>query len=237
MFRKFDPTLQPTLFEFTGTTVQQDNVRSIPSSMELAKNLGTMQRENLKPQSEEGISSEVKQRRINLNSIQSIIRRLRRSPKDRTAFVASHIDKGIAYQVRALREAQNFSQEKLAEMVGMNQNAISRIESPERGRPTITTLKRLAAAFDVALVVRFVPFSQLASWVSGTPFVDRGLSTGALAVPSFPEEDKEGTLDRQIEASGIVGGDDWKQELEGVPAGVYARGRIDPADQIKQRVN
>ncbi len=42
--------------------------------------------------------------------------------------------------------------------------------------------------FDVALVVRFVPFSQLVDWVSGTPFVDRGLTPSALSVPSFSAE-------------------------------------------------
>ena len=70
----------------------------------------------------------------------------------------------------------------------MNQNAISRLESPRYGRATIGTLKRLAAAFDVALAVRFVPFSHLVNWVSGTPFVEYGLSTESLAVPSFDEE-------------------------------------------------
>ncbi len=79
-------------------------------------------------------------------------------------------------------------------MVGMNQNAISRLESPHYGKQTLTSLKRLAAAFDVALVVRFVPFTQLVNWVSGTPFVDAGLSTQALSVPNFSEEEQSGVL-------------------------------------------
>ena len=77
----------------------------------------------------------------------------------------------------------------------MPQNAISRLESPDYGRPTLTTLRRLATALDVGLVVHFVPFSQLIDWVSGTPRVDRGLSTGSLAVPSFEEEEKNGVFD------------------------------------------
>jgi len=126
-----------------------------------------------------------------LNSIDSILERLKKSPQARAQFVESYVDKGIAYQIRALRDRQDLSQGHLAEMVGMNQNAISRLESPKRGRPTITTLKRLAGAFDVALVVRFVPFSQLAKWVSGTPFVDWGISTASLGVPNFDEELRE----------------------------------------------
>ncbi|MGH9682224.1 MAG: helix-turn-helix domain-containing protein [Candidatus Acidiferrales bacterium] len=128
--------------------------------------------------------------RTNLNSKMSLIRRLRRGREARAQFVSSHLDKTIAFQLRAIRDEQNLSQEKLAEMVGMNQNAISRLESEWYGKPTIRTLKRLAAALDVALVVRFVPFGQLVDWVSGTPFVDEGLSTDSLAVPNFEEEEK-----------------------------------------------
>jgi len=71
----------------------------------------------------------------------------------------------------------------------MNQNAISRLESHDYGKPTITTLKRLAAAMDVGLVVRLVPFSEMANWVSGTPYVCNGLTNDALAVPSFDDEE------------------------------------------------
>jgi transcriptional regulator with XRE-family HTH domain len=124
----------------------------------------------------------------NLNSSENLQRRLSRSREARAQFVSSQIDKGVAYQIRALRDRQDLSQERLSEVVGMNQNAISRLESPRYGRPTISTLKRLAAAFDVGLIVRFVPFSHLVNWVSGTPFVEKGLSTENMAVPSFGEE-------------------------------------------------
>ena len=72
--------------------------------------------------------------------------------------------------------------------MGTNQNAVYRLENPNYGKPTITTLRKVAAVFDVALVVRFVPFSQLVDWVSGTPFVDHGLTPSALSVPSFRAE-------------------------------------------------
>lgn len=89
-----------------------------------------------------------------------------------------------------MRDRENWSQEELAERVGMNQNAISRLENPFYGKATLTTLKRLAAAFDVGLVVRFVPFGELVDWVSSTPRVNTGLSTEALSVPSFEAEIK-----------------------------------------------
>ena len=112
----------------------------------------------------------------------------------------SNVNNGIAYQLRALRDRQDLSQEKLAEMVGMNQNAISRLESPSRTRPTITTLKRLAEALDVGLEVRFVPFSKLAKWHSSTPYVERGLCTDSLAVPNFTEEMAAGAFQDQTYA-------------------------------------
>jgi len=77
----------------------------------------------------------------------------------------------------------------------MNQNAISRLESPDYGKPTITTLKRLASALDVALVVRLVPFSELAHWVGGKVYLNKGISTESLAVPEFSGEERDHVLD------------------------------------------
>jgi hypothetical protein len=70
----------------------------------------------------------------------------------------------------------------------MNQNAISRLESPNYGKATLTTLRRIAKTFDIAILVRFVPFSQMADWVSGTPHLDLGLSPESLRLPSFSQE-------------------------------------------------
>jgi len=80
----------------------------------------------------------------------------------------------------------------------MSQNAISRLESPEYGKQTITTLKRLAAAMDVGLIVRLVPFSELIDWISGTPRAINGLTAAALAVPDFESEEREGVFARTL---------------------------------------
>jgi hypothetical protein len=87
----------------------------------------------------------------------------------------------------------------MADEIETSQNQIYRLENPTASNPTITTLKKVAAAFDVALVVRFVPFSQLVDWVSGTPFVDRGLSTASLSVPSFGQEMVAGSATESVE--------------------------------------
>jgi len=103
-------------------------------------------------------------------------------------FVNSNLAKNLAFQIRSMRDCKNWNQDELAERVEMNQNAISRLENPFYGKPTLTTLKRIAAVFDVGLMVRFVPFGQLVHWVSGTPFLDKGLSPESMAVPSFADE-------------------------------------------------
>ena len=53
------------------------------------------------------------------------------------------------------------SQQELAEEVGMGQARISLLENPNYQGLSLATLKRIANAFDVALVVRFEPFSKL----------------------------------------------------------------------------
>src|SRR5439155_6784281 len=88
----------------------------------------------------------------------ALLRRLARSPESRAKFVASHISNGIAFQIRALRNRNRWSQPKLAEEIGTTQNQVYRLENSSKTKPTISTLKKLAAVFDVALVVRFVPF-------------------------------------------------------------------------------
>ena len=127
----------------------------------------------------------------------SLIARLRKGKQKRSQFVDSHLAKGIAYQIRATRDRLDWSQERLAKETGMPQNAISRLESPEYGKPTLTTLKRIAAAFDVALVVRFVPFTELIDWVSGTPRTNPGLSSTSLGALSFDAEDRAGEFDER----------------------------------------
>jgi transcriptional regulator with XRE-family HTH domain len=129
-----------------------------------------------------------------LSSRNSFCRRLNRGADARAQFVESHINKGLAYQLRAMREARRWSQEEVAAKVGMPQTAISRLESTRYGKPTITTLKRIAKVYDVALEVRFVPFSKFVDWISGTPYTEYGLSSDAIDVPSYAEEEMGGVF-------------------------------------------
>jgi transcriptional regulator with XRE-family HTH domain len=82
----------------------------------------------------------------------------------RDAFVGSQIGIGIPFQIRALREQRGWKQSHLAEKTGMLQPRISAMETPGGAKFTIETLRRLASAFDIALMVKFVPFSDLVRW-------------------------------------------------------------------------
>jgi DNA-binding XRE family transcriptional regulator len=147
-----------------------------------------MKKENALPKTDSTNSRTERQESTSLLSCDALWSRLETGPKARMTFVDSNLAKNLAFQIRSMRDCKNWNQEQLADRVQMNQNAISRLENPFYGKPTLTTLKRIAAVFDVALMVRFVPFGQLVHWVSGTPFLDKGLSPESMAVPSFADE-------------------------------------------------
>ena len=120
------------------------------------------------------------------------ISRIRKGKQNRENYVASHLRHGLSHQIRLTRESRGLTQSELAKLVGVSQNLISRWESTGYGQYTVSTLNRIASALDVALMVRFVPFSRMVDWLSGTPSVDFGLDVDALQVASFTEEDQKG---------------------------------------------
>jgi transcriptional regulator with XRE-family HTH domain len=113
------------------------------------------------------------------------------SKKFRDAFVSSRVSNTLALQIRAMRQERGWSQAYLAELLGTSQNAVYRLESPQYGKPSITTLKRLASIFDVGLSVWFSPFSKLVDRVTN-------LSTDDILVPSF---DNDPGLQEEVAAS------------------------------------
>lgn len=117
---------------------------------------------------------------MSLQSKEDLIASLR-SKEFRDAFISSRVSNTLALQIRAMRQERGWSQAYLAELLGTSQNAIHRLESPQYGKPSITTLRRLASIFDVGLAVWFAPFSKL---------VDRAtnLETDDILVPSFDED-------------------------------------------------
>jgi transcriptional regulator with XRE-family HTH domain len=95
--------------------------------------------------------------------------------------VNAQIEVDLPLQIRALRKQRSLTQPELAGLAGMKQPRISRMEKPGATRFSLETLRRLAEAFDVALVVRFAAFSELLNWSSQ-------FSPDNFQVPGFEQE-------------------------------------------------
>lgn len=107
----------------------------------------------------------------------------------RHGLVSAQIEVDLPLQIRALRKQLELTQPELAEQAGMKQSRISAMEKPGGAHFTLETLRRLAKAFDVALVVRFAPFGELLDW-------SKHFSPDDFAVPTFEQELSSGSLDR-----------------------------------------
>lgn len=94
----------------------------------------------------------------------------------RDSYVAHSIGNRIAAQLYSMRSKRGWTQADLAEKASMLQPRISVLERSS-ANVSLKTLKRIASAFDVALVVKFIPFSQLAR-ETATETID-------VAVPGF----------------------------------------------------
>ncbi len=99
----------------------------------------------------------------------------------RHAYLAEHVRCGIAYQIRALRDQREWKQGELSKRLNKPQSVVCRLEDPNYGKVTVQTLLEVANVFDVALELRFVPYS---SFVLKT----RDISSSAMHVPSFDDD-------------------------------------------------
>jgi transcriptional regulator with XRE-family HTH domain len=106
-----------------------------------------------------------------------------RDPEYRHQFVEEEINVGVAFQIRSLRNRQHLTQANLADRLDVKQPLVSSWENPDYGKYSLGTLKELAKAFDVGLLVRFVSFSTLAEWTMN-------LTSDNIAPPSFSEEER-----------------------------------------------
>jgi transcriptional regulator with XRE-family HTH domain len=116
-----------------------------------------------------------------VNTFRDVWNNLAKSKKYREAFAFSLFKRMVPFQIRALRKQRGWSQEQLATSATLTQGVISRAEDPDYGNLTINTIRRIAAGFDVAFIVKFVPFSELDRW-----FLD--LTEQSVQVRSFQEE-------------------------------------------------
>ena len=94
-----------------------------------------------------------------------VIDRLLKNRESREAYIGAKLKVLIPSQLRALRlKSQTPRQEDLADAAGMKQSRISAMETPGAVNFNLETLVRIAAALRVALVVKFVSFSEVLRW-------------------------------------------------------------------------
>ena len=104
-----------------------------------------------------------------------------RNRRYRHSYMSEHVRRGIAYQIRALRDQLGWSQGAFACELGKPQSVVSRLEDPKYGKVTVQTLLEVASAFDVALQVRFVSYSQFLR-------DNQDRTSVAMLVPSFADD-------------------------------------------------
>lgn len=120
------------------------------------------------------------------------------SKKYRHSFVSSQIGASVAAQIASTRVARGWTQKELAKRANMSQVRISVLEDPSYENFSIKTLKRIAEAFDTALILRFAPFSEMLDWLTT-------LRPAQLAVPKFDDDSLKINHDNPLETSSIVG--------------------------------
>lgn len=95
---------------------------------------------------------------------QSLLNDLK-DPEVRRLFYYEHILTGLPIQTRELRKKRGLTQTQLARLTGKDQATISKLENPNyEYQPQIGTLKALADAFDVPLIIRFGTWEEIWDW-------------------------------------------------------------------------
>ena len=98
-----------------------------------------------------------------MNKISRLLQKLRN--KDyREAFVSARVAAAVGSQISALRQKVGWRQSELAERAGMKQSRISLLEKADYENFSFNTLRRIATALDVAVIVQFVSFPEFVRW-------------------------------------------------------------------------
>jgi len=114
-----------------------------------------------------------------------------RDKEYRQAYADSFSDSKIATQIKVLREQRGWTQQQLADAVGMKQSRIATLEDVNYSSWSIRTLRRLAETFDLWLDVEFKEFGAV--WPQLQDFNRESLTRRSFADdPVF----KEGVAER-----------------------------------------
>lgn len=95
-----------------------------------------------------------------MSELANTLREEFREKEYRHVYANEFLNSSLATQIKVLREQHDWSQTELAEKAGMKQPRISALENVHYSSWSITTLQRLAEAFDVTLRVSFESFGS-----------------------------------------------------------------------------
>jgi transcriptional regulator with XRE-family HTH domain len=105
----------------------------------------------------------------------------------------------IADNIRRLREDRGLTQARLAETLGTTQSVVARLEDKGYRRYSLTTLQKIAEAFDRWPSIVFEPYQQVIHRaVVNTPVTQAGVATLSIAyfenLPWLPQRGFQGTV-------------------------------------------
>lgn len=92
------------------------------------------------------------------------ISKLIKSRQSRESYIRAKLNVLLPAQIKGLRLHWPMTQEELGQAAEMKQSRISAMERPGAVKFNLETLIRLASAFKVGMVVKFVPFSEMLRW-------------------------------------------------------------------------
>ena len=91
-----------------------------------------------------------------------------KNPKREAAFEEALANAEVARKIYELRKKARLTQAKLAELVGTSTSAISRLEDADYDGHSLGMLRRIAAAVNQRVEVRFIPLRRRAPLQSRT---------------------------------------------------------------------
>lgn len=103
--------------------------------------------------------------------------------KYRRETVSASIDVGLAFQINLSRKERGWSQQELASKADVPETTIVDLEDPNSEKHDLAPVLKIAAALDVGLLVRLVPFVSMVEW-------EADLSTPRLLPRSYAEDVK-----------------------------------------------
>ena len=136
-----------------------------------------------------------------MNDLRNRLREEFKEKDYRHGYHDEFLNSRIAAQIRELRKRCGWTQRQLAEKIGTRQSGISRLEKSGYSGWSISTLRKLAETFDVALSVKFASFGDILRDIDefGTAGMTppefasdpafKSASVSYLQVVSFPNRD------------------------------------------------